>query len=176
MDQAIIHYIRLRHGLIIGEKTAEDVKLKIGSAYHKNQKTQAKQRTADSGQEQKDATSERVALVRGRDVERGLPRSLRITESEIREAIGPVISQIVDSVMEVVEETPPELTSDVLEHGILLTGGGALIKGIDELIVERTKLPVTVVEDPLTTVVRGCAKLLENQNLLNQVKVTGGLR
>jgi rod shape-determining protein MreB len=74
------------------------------------------------------------------------------------------------------QTTPPELTSDVLEHGILLTGGGALIKGIDELIVERTKLPVTIVEDPLTTVVRGCAKLLEDQNLLNQVKVTGGLR
>jgi rod shape-determining protein MreB len=168
MDQAIIHYIRLRHGLIIGEKTAEDVKLKIGSAYHKNQKPKTKNAEGED--------SERVALVRGRDVEKGLPRSLRITESEIREAIGPVISQIVDSVMEVVEETPPELTSDVLEHGILLTGGGALIKGIDELIVERTKLPVTIVEDPLTTVVRGCAKLLEDQNLLNQVKVTGGLR
>jgi rod shape-determining protein MreB len=168
MDQAIIHYIRLRHGLIIGEKTAEDVKLKIGSAYHKNQKPKTKNVEGED--------SERVALVRGRDVEKGLPRSLRITESEIREAIGPVISQIVDSVMEVVEETPPELTSDVLEHGILLTGGGALIKGIDELIVERTKLPVTIVEDPLTTVVRGCAKLLEDQNLLNQVKVTGGLR
>ncbi len=168
MDQAIIHYIRLRHGLIIGEKTAEDVKLKIGSAYHKNQKPKTKNAEGED--------SERVALVRGRDVEKGLPRSLRITESEIREAIGPVISQIVDSVMEVVEETPPELTSDVLEHGILLTGGGALIKGIDELIVERTKLPVSIVEDPLTTVVRGCAKLLEDQNLLNQVKVTGGLR
>ena len=117
-----------------------------------------------------------MALVRGRDVERGLPRSLRITESEIREAIGPVITQIIDSVMEVVEETPPELTSDILEHGILLTGGGALIKGIDDLIVERTKLPVAIVDDPLTTVVRGCAKLLDDPALLNQVKVTGGLR
>lgn len=78
--------------------------------------------------------------------------------------------------MEVVEETPPELTSDILEHGILLTGGGALLKGIDELIVDRTKLPVTIVEDPLTTVVRGCAKLLDDPALLSQVKVTGGLR
>ena len=109
-------------------------------------------------------------------MERGLPRSLRITEGEIREAIGPVVNEIIDSILEVVEETPPELTSDVLEHGILLTGGGSLIKGIDDLIVERTKIPVTVVEDPLTTVVRGCAKLLDDPNILSQVKVTGGLR
>ncbi len=169
MDQAIVHYIRLKHGLMIGEKTAEEVKIKIGSAFSKSQKLK------DKSQKEGDH-SERVALVRGRDVERGLPRSLRISESEIREAIGTVINEIVDSVMEVVEETPPELTADILEHGILLTGGGALIRGIDELIVERTKLPVTVVEDPLTTVVRGCAKLLDDPALLSQVKVTGGLR
>ncbi len=182
MDQAIIHYIRLKHGLIIGEKTAEEVKLKIASAYNKRMGDRSKklgkenEKSPDSRHQTPSSYEERVALVRGRDVERGLPRSLRITESEIREAIAPVVTQIIDSVMEVVEETPPELTSDVLEHGILLTGGGALIKGIDDLIVERTKLPVTVVEDPLTTVVRGCAKLLDDQALLNQVKVTGGLR
>ena len=185
MDQAIVHYVRLKHGLIIGEKTAEDVKLKIGSAYGREKKLgdRSSKLGKNSGEQNPDSQlpapssqTERVALIRGRDVERGLPRSLRITESEIREAIGPVINDIVDSVMEVVEETPPELTSDILEHGILLTGGGALIKGIDDVIVERTKLPVAIVEDPLTTVVRGCAKLLENQNLLNQVKVTGGLR
>lgn len=170
MDQAIVHYIRLRHGLIIGEKTAEEVKIKIGSAYTKSKKQKEKSK------EEKAENGEKVALVRGRDVERGLPRSLRITESEVREAIGPVINNIIDSIMEVVEETPPELTSDILERGILLTGGGALIKGIDDLIVEQTKLPVTIVEDPLTTVVRGCAKLLDDPALLNQVKVTGGLR
>lgn len=174
MDQAIVHYVRLRHGLVIGEKTAEEVKIKIGSAYRKAQRAKNKNLKSDEYTEKE--SEERVALVRGRDVERGLPRSLRLTESEIREAIGPVITQIVDSVMEVVEETPPELTSDILEYGILLTGGGALIKGIDDLIVERTKLPVTVVDDPLTTVVRGCAKLLDDPALLNQVKVTGGLR
>lgn len=190
MDQAIVHYIRLKHGLIIGEKTAEEVKIKIGSAYTKVKKSVDKRRhheMASTPGVQKteeenlnsqvsSLNSERVALIRGRDVERGLPRSLRITEGEIREAIGPVINDIIDSVMEVVEETPPELTSDILEHGILLTGGGALLKGIDELIVDRTKLPVTIVEDPLTTVVRGCAKLLDEPALLNQVKVTGGLR
>lgn len=172
MDQAIVHYIRLKHGLIIGEKTAEEVKLKIGSAFSKSKK----QKEKNKNEKGEAIETERVALVRGRDVERGLPRSLRVTETEIREAIGPVINEIVDSVMEVVEETPPELTSDILEHGILLTGGGALIKGIDDVIVEKTKLPVTIVEDPLTTVVRGCAKLLDDPALLNQVKVTGGLR
>ncbi len=170
MDQAIVHYIRLRHGLIIGEKTAEEVKVKIGSAYHK-----AKKKKSDEEKGEKE-TGERVALIRGRDVEMGLPRSLRISEGEIREAIGPVISQIIDGIMEVVEETPPELTSDILEHGILLTGGGSLLKGIDELIAERTRIPVTIVDDPLTTVCRGCAKLLDDPALLNQVKVTGGLR
>ena len=184
MDQAIVHYIRLKHGLIIGEKTAEEVKIKIGSAYTKSKKmgdkssklTKNKDNDSDSQLPASEAPNERIALVRGRDVERGLPRSLRITEAEVREAIGPVITEIIDSVMEVVEETPPELTSDILEHGILLTGGGALLKGMDELVVERTKIPVTVVEDPHTTVVRGCAKLLDDPSLLNQVKVTGGLR
>ena len=124
----------------------------------------------------KETKTERIALIRGRDIETGLPKSMRITESEIREAIGGVVNEIIDGVMEVIEETPPELTSDILEHGILLTGGGSLLQGIDELIIERTKIPVTIVDDPLTTVCRGCAKLLDDPALLNQVKVTGGLR
>lgn len=188
MDQAIVHYIRLRHGLIIGEKTAEEVKIKIGSAYQKKLKLKDKsgKMKNENDIENKESLithlsssnseTERVALIRGRDVERGLPRSLRVTEGEIREAIGTVINEIIDEILEVVEETPPELTSDILEHGILLTGGGALLKGIDELISERTKIPVTIIDDPLTTVVRGCAKLLDDPALLNQVKVTGGLR
>ncbi len=177
MDQAIVHYIRLRHGLIIGEKTAEEVKLRIGSVY-KKEKAVGKKKAAESKEsvEITEEKKERVALVRGRDLETGLPKSLRITESEVREAIAPVINEIVDGVMEVVEETPPELTSDILEHGILLTGGGSLLRGVDDLIIERTKIPVTVVDEPLTTVVRGCAKLLTDEKLLSQVKVTGGLR
>ena len=187
MDQALVNYIRLRHGLIIGEKTAEEVKIKIGSAYKKSSKLKVKsskleKSTAVSLPEETKSVEiveekkEKVALIRGRSVETGLPKSMRITETEVREAIGPIINEIIDGIMEVVEETPPELTSDILEHGILLTGGGALLQGIDDLIVERTKIPVTIVEDPLTTVVRGCAKLLEDEKLLNQVKVTGGLR
>ena len=189
MDQAIINYIRLRHGLLIGEKTAEEVKIKIGSAYKKIQKAKAKKLEDEFKKEEKDLVKEglevvqiekdgkeKVAIIRGRDIETGLPKSLRISETEIREAIGPVISEIIDSVMEVIEETPPELTSDILEHGILLTGGGSLLPGVDELIMERTKIPVTVINDPLTTVVRGCAKLLDDVQTLNRVKVTGGLR
>lgn len=189
MDQAIINYIRLRHGLLIGEKTAEEVKIKIGSAYKKIQKAKAKRLEDEFRKEEKDLVKEglevvqiekdgkeKAAIIRGRDIETGLPKSLRISEIEIREAIGPVISEIIDSVMEVIEETPPELTSDILEHGILLTGGGSLLPGVDELIMERTKIPVTVINDPLTTVVRGCAKLLDDVQTLSRVKVTGGLR
>jgi len=201
MDAAIIHYIRLRHGLLIGEKTAEEVKIKIGSAYNKKPrpKTTSMGRqvkikeakddisTALDNKEEEIHTEtdliveegkkgEKVAVIRGRDIESGLPKSLRISETEIREAIGPVISQIVDMVMEVIEETPPELTSDILEHGILLTGGGSLLPGVDDLIIERTRIPVTVVDDPLTTVVRGTAKLLDDAAMLSRVKVTGGLR
>lgn len=182
MDAAIIHYIRLKHGLLIGEKTAEEVKLAIGSVYKKTSKAKVKVRENDVPQTLEEIAieegkkGERVALVRGRDIETGLPRSLRITESEIREAISPIISEIVDSVMDVIEETPPELNSDILERGIMLTGGGSLLAGIDDLIIEKTKIPVTLVADPLTTVVRGCAKLLNDPETLNRVKVTGGLR
>lgn len=164
MDEAIINYIRLRHGLVLGEKTAEEIKMQIGSAY---QKSKIK--------DQKD-TGERVMVVRGRDLESGLPRSLKITEAEVREALSPIVSQIIETIVETLEETPPELLADILERGILLTGGGALLSGIDRLIVERTKMPVVVADEPLTTVVVGTARVLEDTNLLEQVRVRGGLR
>ncbi len=191
MDAAIMHYIRLRHGLLIGEKTAEEVKIKIGSAYKgqnrgrnkkildREEKKEGEFLAQQGMQEEVEIEKEgkdKIAIIRGRDIETGLPKSLRISEIEIREAIGPVVGQIVDGVMEVIEETPPELISDILEHGIILAGGGALLPGIDELIIERTKIPVILAEDPLTAVVRGIAKLLENPSMLDQVKVTGGLR
>lgn len=188
MDQAIISYIRLKHGLVIGEKTAEDLKMKIGSAYEaksklKIQNSKLKEHSDHSIElrtrkleEKTQLRRERVALIRGRDIETGLPKSVRITEPEVREAIAPIAAKIVEQIIEVIEETPPELTSDILEYGVLLTGGGALIPGMDALIVEWAKIPVTVVADPLTTVVRGTGKLLEDEKLLNHVKVTGGLR
>ncbi len=185
MDDAIIHYIRLRHGLLIGEKTAEEVKIKIGSAYKgklrvKSEKLKVNEKLLEKQDmnevEIEKEGREKVAVIRGRDIETGMPKSLRMSETEIREAIGPVVSEIIDAIMEVIEETPPELTSDILDRGIMLTGGGSLLPGLDELILERTKIPVILVDDPLTTVVRGTAKLLENPTMLNQVKVTGGLR
>ena len=197
MDQAISHYIRLRHGLLLGEKTVEDLKIKLGTAYERKLKvTRSKSvRQAQdeiSGQESQklkvdeeqrleskkndEKENDRVAIVRGRDIESGLPKSLRVTEVEVREALAPVVSKIVEAVADVLEEAPPELTSDILEHGILLTGGGSLLYGLDQLIVDRTHIPVIRSEDPLTTVVRGTGKVLEDDELLNRVKVIGGLK
>lgn len=171
MNDAIMHYIRLRHGLLIGEKTAEEVKISIGSAYEaRHTRGKAKKN------EEKEEDTEKMAIVRGRDIETGLPKSLRLNEIEVREALAPVLAEIIEGIAQVVEEAPPELTSDILEHGILLTGGGALLPGFDRMIVERTHIPVVVAEEPLTTVVRGTGKVLEDTNLLNRVKVTGGLK
>lgn len=155
MDADILNYMRMRYGLLIGEKTAEDIKIEIGSAYP-------------------DGKSETV--VRGRDLATGLPKSIKLSSDEVREALTPTINMIVGSIQEVLEETPPELLSDILERGITLAGGGALLKGLDKKIAEETKIPVWIVDDPLTTVVRGCGRVLDDLDLLSKVKVTGGLR
>ena len=178
MDRAIVHYVRLRHGLLIGDKTAEDLKLNVGSAYETKSKFT---RSESLGQNSKDDqgnhnSHERMAVIRGRDIETGLPKSLRITDVEVREALSPVLTQIIDAVAEVLEDAPPELTSDILEHGVLLTGGGSLLRGLDQLIVERTHISVIRSEDPLTSVVRGTGKVLEDESLLQRVKVIGGLK
>ena len=137
MDQAILHYVRLKHGVLLGERTAESVKIRIGSAYLKRAKSKdPKQKPVDHlSKEQKYETDENIdvttekgekmAIVRGRDIETGLPKSLRLTETEIREALSPNIYEIIQAVSDVIEEAPPELISDILENGILLTGGGA---------------------------------------------------
>ena len=196
MDNAIIHYVRLRHGLLMGERTAEDVKIKIGSAFQKSEKLparNAKQSVAggkiksEKLKEKEMSTMnhelltnsslrERMAVVRGRDIETGLPKSLRLTEVEIREALSPVLSEILEGISDVLQEAPPELTNDILSHGILLTGGGSMLPGLDQLIIERTHIPVILSEDPLTSVVRGLGKVLENDQLLQRVKVVGGLK
>lgn len=165
MDRAIAHYIRLRHGLLLGERTSEELKIKIGSAYDSKE-------IKTNGQ----VNSSRMAVVRGRDIETGLPKTLRVTEVEVREALSPILTKIIDAVVEVLEESPPELTSDILEHGIFLTGGGSLLPGFDQLIVERTHIPVIRSEDPLTSVVRGTGKVLEDEVLLQRIKVIGGLK
>ena len=191
MDRVIAHSIRLRHGLVLGEKTAEDIKIKVGSAYEnkvKSQKSKVKSEDEDSKENKEDEGNpedkveikekerEKVAVVRGMDIETGLPKSLKITEVEVREALAPVISDIIDGISDVIEDSPPELTNDILEHGILLTGGGSLLPGLDHLIVERTRIPVIRSDDPLTSVVRGTGKVLEDDSLLQRVKVIGGLK
>lgn len=158
MDEDVVNYMRTRYGMLVGERTAEEIKIEIGSAY------------------QPDGKDEAQAVIRGRDLATGLPKSLKITASEIREAITPTVSQIVGAIQEVLEETPPELLTDIVERGIFLAGGGSLLRGLDKKIAEETKLPVYLADDPLTTVVRGCGEVLENLDLLSKVKVTGGLR
>jgi rod shape-determining protein MreB len=183
MDQAILHYIRLRHGLIIGEKTAEEIKMRIGSAYQKRVKGKGESfGSAQNKSVKEEKTSEgnphleKMMIIRGRDIETGLPRSLKITEAEIREALSPILSQIIQTVADVLEETPPELLPDILEQGVLLTGGGAQIAGLDVLVAEKIHMPVVVSNDSLTSVVRGTGKVLEDAELLERVKVIGGLR
>ncbi len=159
MDLDIVNYFRLRYGLLIGERTAEDIKIEIGSAWEDSP-------PAGGG----------GTVVRGRDLSTGLPKSIKVSAPEIREALTPTINQIVSSIREVLEETPPELLADILEKGIVLAGGGALLKGLDKKIASETKMPVWVANDPLTSVVRGCGKVLDDLELLSRVKVAGGLK
>lgn len=156
IDEAVVSYMRLKYSLLLGEATAEEIKIHLGSAYPQEKIRQQ--------------------IIRGRDLETGLPKSLKIGSEEVREAIAPVIRQIVDQISEVIEETPPELVSDIVARGITLCGGGSQLAGLDKLIAEETKMPVWVADDPMTAVVRGCGKVLENEELLKKVRVTGGLR
>lgn len=157
LDEEIISYMRTRYGMLIGERTAEEVKIEIGSAYPVGK-------------------DDLAAVVRGRDLATGLPKSIKISAAEIREALSPTVSQIISGVQEILEETPPELLTDIVERGIFLAGGGSLLRGLDKRIAEETKLPIYVATDPLTTVVRGCGEVLNNLDLLSKVRVTGGLR
>jgi rod shape-determining protein MreB len=152
MSEAIVSYIRLKYSLLLGEATAEDVKIAIGSA--------------------KPQEKEKFFVVRGRDLENGLPKSIKLTSEEIREALAPTVQEIVGNIVDTLEETPPELVSDVMEKGIFMAGGGALLPGIDEVVSEATKMPVYIADDPLTCVVRGCGIVLEDSALLRKIKVT----
>lgn len=156
LDADIINYMKMRYGMLIGEKTAENIKIEIGSATPQKE--------------------EKETVVRGRDLSSGLPKSLKISSVEIREALTGTVNQMIAALSDVLEETPPELISDILEKGVVITGGGSLLKGLDKKIAEETKMPVWIADDPLTTVVRGCGKVLDNLDLLSRVKVTGGLR
>lgn len=156
MDQAIVTFARLKYGLLIGLPSAEEVKIQVGSAIKLKKELQA--------------------VVRGRDLETGLPRSLKISSREAREALSGVVRQVITGIEEVVEETPPELVADILKSGIILAGGASQLRGLAKLIAEETKMPVWRAEDPMTAVVRGCAKVLEDERLLKKVRIARGLR
>src|SRR4030043_781499 len=156
MDEAVITYMRLKYSLLLGEATAEEIKIQLGSAYPQEKI--------------------REMIVRGRGLETGLPKSWKVGSEEIREAISPIVRQIVDQISEVIEETPPELVADIVARGITLCGGGSQLAGLDKLIAEETKMPVWLADNPMNAVVKGCGKVLEDESLLKKVRVTGGLR
>jgi rod shape-determining protein MreB and related proteins len=148
MDEAIMFAIKHRHNMLIGESTAEQVKIAIGSAW------------GDLGGSME---------VKGRGLVTGIPQTVVITAEEVRTAIAEHVETIVQAVRMALERTPPELSSDIMDRGIILTGGGALLKGMDELLRRETGLPVTVVDDPLSSVVLGAGKALDNMELLKEV-------
>lgn len=150
MDSAIIHYIKRKYNLLIGERTAEVVKMSIGNAYPNPQNIETME-------------------VKGRDLVSGIPKILTIDSEEIRIAISEQIDAIVETVKMALEQTPPELAADIVDRGIILTGGGALLKNLDKLLMEESGLPITIADDPLTTVAIGSGKVLENLEILRQV-------
>jgi rod shape-determining protein MreB len=145
IDEAIVSYIRRAYSLYIGDRTAEDVKLQIGSAYPLEQ--------------------EMTKTVRGRDLISGLPRSTTISSEEIREAIAEPVGEIVEAVKVALESTPPELAADIMDQGIYLAGGGALLRGLDRLIAAETMMPVHIADDPLSCVALGAGAVLEEAEL-----------
>lgn len=144
-DESIISYVKKKYNLLIGERTAEDIKIKIGSAYPYD--------------------GEGTVNIKGRNLMDGLPKNVDITSEEIREALADTVTQIVDAVKSTLEKTPPELAADIIDRGIMLTGGGALLRGLDKLISVETKIPVLIAESPLDCVVSGTGLCLENDTL-----------
>lgn len=149
MDEAIIQYIKRKHNLLIGERTSEQIKMEIGSAYPL----------------EKELTME----IKGRNLIDGIPKNLIITDAEIREALSDCITTIVNALRVALERTPPELSADIVDRGIVLTGGGALLKNLDKRIMEETKLPVFIADNPLFCVALGTGKMLSDFDLLKKV-------
>jgi rod shape-determining protein MreB len=151
MDESIIAYIKRKYNLMIGDRTAEMIKIHCGSAY----------------------PTEKIppVEVKGRDLISGIPKAINVTEEEVREALQESVSLILDTIKVTLENTPPELAADIVDHGIVLAGGGALLKGLDILIREHTGVPVIVPDDPLTAVVRGCGAMLDKLELLKKIAI-----
>ena len=153
LDEAIIQFMRRAYNLMIGERTAEEIKIRMGSAF-----PQAKETTVE---------------VKGRDLIAGLPKTIKVTSAEIREALMDPLNIIIESIRVTLERCPPELSADLVDRGIMLAGGGALLTGIDKLISEETGLPVHVAEDPLSAVAEGTGKLLDELDFLKKVSQPG---
>jgi rod shape-determining protein MreB len=151
MDEAIINYVKRNFNLAIGDRTAEQIKISLGSAM-----STGENRTVD---------------ITGRDLVEGLPKTVVISEEDVREALIEPIKQIVEVIRQVLERTPAELASDIVERGVTLAGGGALLRNLDRLLSEVTGLPVVLAEDPLTAVVMGSGKILDNPELLKEVTI-----
>jgi rod shape-determining protein MreB len=151
MDESIIHYLKKKYNLLIGERTAEHVKIQIGSAYPLDQPV--------------------TMEIKGRDLREGIPKTIVVDDQEIREAIEEVVASIVNAIRIALERTPPELSADIIDRGIILTGGGALLKNLDKRIREETQLPVFITDDPLTTVVLGAGKMLDDLELLKKISL-----
>jgi rod shape-determining protein MreB len=151
MDEAIIQAIKKKYNLLVGERTAEEIKIEIGSAYPMEENKQLE--------------------VKGRDLVSGIPKTIVINEEEIRSALDEPISQIVESVKAALENTPPELSADIVDKGIVLAGGGALLRGMDILLREETSLPITIADDPLSTIVLGAGQALNEIELLKQISI-----
>lgn len=152
MDSAITEYLKKTYNLMIGERTAEEIKIKIGSAYPLNEELKME--------------------VRGRDLIAGLPKMISVTSEEIRDALAEPIRKIIEASRLTLERTPPELSADLIERGIMLAGGGSLLRGIDRLLAEETGLPVHIAEDPLTAVALGTGKVLNELKYLRRVVIT----
>lgn len=151
MDEAIIQYLKKKYNLLIGERSAEQLKMEIGSAYPLDEPM--------------------TVEIKGRDLGEGIPKTIIIDDQEVREALENVISSIINAIRVALEKIPPELSADIIDRGIILTGGGALLKNIDKRIREETKLPVFITDDPLATVVIGAGKMLDDLDLLKKVSI-----
>lgn len=152
IDEAILQYVKRKYNLLIGERTAEVIKTTIGTAYPQDEPESIE--------------------VKGRDLVSGIPKTLTIDSEEVRIAISEQIDTIIDAVKVALEQTPPELAADIVDRGIFLTGGGALLKNIDVLLREETGLPITIADDPLSAVVLGSGKTLESLELLKEVSIS----
>lgn len=151
MTTAIVQFFKRQHNILIGDRTADMIKCEVGSAVQLEEELEVE--------------------VKGRDLVSGIPKMIRVSSIDIRQSLAECVNQIVEAVMNLLERTPPELSSDIFDRGIMLTGGGALLKGLDERLRRETSLPVYVADDPLTAVVRGTGKVLENLNEYSSVLI-----